>query len=111
MAMSNRRVQDALLAMTPPGEETDPFCPEPSISGGSALALELETLARDIVSTPGAGGALLAAYAEQARVLQLVAQAAARSPHAPLPAQVRLAVDSAVQATRHLESPLPATPA
>jgi hypothetical protein len=52
----------------------------------------LELLAQDLVETPGAGGALLAAFARQARALHLVAEAARRSPDAPLPADVLEAV-------------------
>jgi hypothetical protein len=53
-----------------------------------SLEGELDRLAGDILETPGAGGALLAAFAAQSRALYLVAEAAARSPDAPLPADV-----------------------
>lgn len=115
LAMSNRRVQDA-LSTRPHGTLAASLAdvamaPQPSQFGGdrmtappsgaehdsaAALALELESLAQDIADTPGAGGALLATFAEQARVLQLVAQAAQRAPGAPLPADVLAAVHAAV---------------
>lgn len=56
----------------------------------------LEGLAREILSTPGAGGALLAAYASQARALTLVLEAAQRGADAPLPATVVRAVQQAL---------------
>ena len=57
--------------------------PEPK-----ALVRELDELALDIVATPGAGGALIAAYAAQARALTMVLEAAARGLDSPLPAAV-----------------------
>ena len=53
-------------------------------------------LAQDIVATPGAGGALLAAYAAQARALTMVVEAARRAGGAPLPAAVIAAAESAL---------------
>ncbi len=110
LAMSNTRVQDALaVTSATPGEPKAPYAvatPDfgPSSAStaddGRALAVELEALAQDIANTPGAGGALLATYAEQARVLELVAQAAARSPGAPLPFDVLTAVRAAVAGVR-----------
>lgn len=61
-----------------------------------ALVQHLDELAHDIVSTPGAGGALLAAYAAQARALSLVAEAALRGQGAPLPVSVLKAVQAAL---------------
>jgi adenine/guanine phosphoribosyltransferase-like PRPP-binding protein len=63
----------------------------------SALARQLESLAHDIVATPGAGGALLAAYAAQARALQLVVEAARRGGQAPLPHAVLAAAQEALE--------------
>ena len=97
MAMSNRRVQDALAA-TPAVMHSPLAVLGEGGESGRALAVELEALAQDIASTPGAGGALLASFAEQARVLQLVVQASSRSPGAPLPADVLAAVQAAVSA-------------
>ena len=56
----------------------------------------LDELACDIVSTPGAGGALLAAYAAQARALSMVVEATLRGGDAPLPAAVLQAAQAAL---------------
>lgn len=53
---------------------------------------------QDIAATPGAGGALLAVYAEQCRVLRLVLEAQGRAPGAPLPSGVVSAVERVVAA-------------
>lgn len=58
----------------------------------------LELLIQDIAATPGAGGALLALYAEQCRVLRLVREAQERAPGAPLPLGVVAAVERVVAA-------------
>ncbi len=101
MAMSNQRVQEALAISVGEGS------PEPVVraapGSSQALAVELEALAQDIVATPGAGGALLASFAEQARVLQLVAQASRRAPGAPLPGDVLAAVQAAVASGGYAE--------
>jgi len=60
------------------------------------LSQHLDELAYDIVSTPGAGGALLAAYAAQARALSMVVEAALRGRDAPLPASVLQAAQAAL---------------
>lgn len=69
----------------------------------AALVQQLDDLAQDIVSTPGAGGALLAAYAAQARALSMVVEAARRAGASPLPTAVLLAAQEALSAP----SPLP----
>ena len=74
-----------------------------SIPASAALAQQLDDLAQDIVATPGAGGALLAAYAAQARALSMVVEAARRAGAAPLPTAVLLAAQEALAAP----SPLP----
>jgi hypothetical protein len=74
-----------------------------SASHGSALVRHLDDLAQDIVAIPGAGGALLAAYAAQARALSMVVEAAKRAGSAPLPASVLMAAQDALSAP----SPLP----
>lgn len=66
-----------------------------STAATSPLAQELDVLAQDIVST-GAGGALLAAYAAQARALTMVVEAARRGQSGPLPAAVLLAAKAAL---------------
>ncbi len=63
-----------------------------------SMDCELDRLAGDILDTPGAGGALLAAFAAQSRALSLVAEAAMRSPDAPLPAEVLRRVQDAINA-------------
>jgi len=99
LAMSNYRVQEALVPTGPDavwsGTASEQGLPDLAIGGG-ALAGSLELLAQDIADTPGAGGALLAAFAEQVRVLRLVAEAADRAPETPLPAPILAAVRSAV---------------
>ena len=62
----------------------------------NALVQELDELAQNIVSTPGAGGALLAAYAAQARALSMVIEAARRGASTPLPAAVIAAAQAAL---------------
>jgi len=102
MAMSNQRVQEALACTLPEGEAASGVAA--ALAGcdtAHALSVELELLAQDIAATPGAGGALLASFAEQSRVLQLVVQAAQRAPGAPLPMDVLAAVHAAVRSAGH----------
>ncbi|MEO7998660.1 MAG: hypothetical protein ABI852_14520 [Gemmatimonadaceae bacterium] len=62
------------------------------------VAAHLDQLAQEIVSTPGAGGALLVAFAAQARALSLVVEAARRTHGAAgLPAEVMAAVQNALR--------------
>lgn len=62
------------------------------------VAEHLDALAHSIVATPGAGGALLLAFAEQARALSLVVEASARTKGAAtLPAEVMAAVQHALR--------------
>jgi hypothetical protein len=117
LAASNSRVQEALAPAGFPGfgppEEKAPMSRNDSrstsgsmagsLSGSPALVRHLEELARDIVATPGAGGALLAAYAAQARALTLVIEAARRGSAEPLPEDVIKAVQEALNAP----SPMP----
>jgi hypothetical protein len=70
----------------------------PAASTSPALVQQLDDLAHDIVATPGAGGALLAAYAAQARALSMVVEAAKRAGAAPLPTAVLLAAQEALMA-------------
>lgn len=99
MAMSNQRLQDALVTAGAEsvweGASMELGTSE-SASFGGPLAGSLEVLAQDIADTPGAGGALLAAFAEQVRVLRLVAEATDRAPGAPLPASVLAAVRTVI---------------
>jgi hypothetical protein len=77
---------DALLAAVPDVEVPIP----------TSLEGALERLAGDILDTPGAGGALLVAFAAQTRALHLVAEAALRAPTAPLPRDVLQRVQQAI---------------
>lgn len=113
LAATNDRVHEALspssfpglfVSNEPPGdaapaaESFDGLHPHPSTSETvSALALQLDQLARDIVATPGAGGALLSAYAAQARALTMVIEAARRAGDSPLPSSVLVAAQEALQ--------------
>ncbi len=104
MAMSNQRVQEALVTALPESPDEAATEVAAALAGhdsARALSVELELLAQDIAATPGAGGALLASFAEQSRVLQLVVQAVQRAPGAPLPADVMLAVHAAVHGAGH----------
>ena len=116
LASSNGRVQEALSTSAFPGfwsntshEESRQEREVPLSSGAahsassSALVRHLDDLAQDIVAIPGAGGALLAAYAAQARALSMVVEAAKRAGGAPLPASVLIAAQDALSAP----SPLP----
>ncbi len=121
LASSNGRVQEALSASAFPGFWGNSSHPESrqdrdvSLSAsathsasqgganGSALVRHLDDLAQDIVAIPGAGGALLAAYAAQARALSMVVEAAKRAGSAPLPPSVLMAAQDALSAP----SPLP----
>lgn len=111
-AMRDRRVQEALLVDGAPSlspaplmvTSGEPAVVEPfldatawgpngvSTGDGPSLALILDDLAVDILETPGAGGALIEAFAEQSRVLQLVVEALERAPGQPLPGPVAAAV-------------------
>lgn len=117
LASSNGRVQEALATSAFPGfwatsshqeSSHDRDVPPSSSSAdttfhGGALVRHLEDLAQDIVAIPGAGGALLAAYAAQARALSMVVEAAKRAGSSPLPASVLMAAQDALSAP----SPLP----
>lgn len=114
LASSNGRVQEALSPSAFPGFFVETYsqseeCPSPYVENDrtpasvadaahGALATELDDLAKAIVSTPGAGGALLAAFAAQARALNLVIEAAKRAGASPLPASVLLAAQQALSA-------------
>lgn len=67
------------------------------------LAQQLEHLAHEIVATPGAGGALLAAYAAQARALTMLVEAARRAGNGPLPPTVLAAAQEALE----MKTPMP----
>lgn len=108
LAATNDRVHEALSPSAFPGffEEHLPMAStdtcftmatsSPIADPAKALVLQLDTLAQDIVATPGAGGALLAAFASQARALTMVIEAAKRSGSSPLPASVLRAAQAAL---------------
>jgi len=115
IAATNDRVQEALSPSAFPGlfgpdstpafvEHTHARRTETALPAGApnALARQLEALARDIVATPGAGGALLAAYAAQARALLLVVEAARRGGQSPLPQAVLAAAQEALETPAQL---------
>ena len=109
IASTNNRVSEAMSHSAFPGFFSDSATPGvteppnrsrdlPADDGRTALARQLDLLAHDIVATPGAGGALLAAYASQARALLMVVEAAKRAGASPLPAAVVIAVQAALRA-------------
>jgi hypothetical protein len=107
LASTNDRVHEALSPSTFPGLFEDREARSdsevaivvdqemPGTSG--ALARQLDVLAQEIVATPGAGGALLAAYAAQARALTMVIEAARRAANGPLPQSVITAAQDALE--------------
>ena len=106
IAATNKRVQEALSPSAFPGffesgeyeDDTDGGTRPPTSHAESELHDQLDVLAHDIVATPGAGGALLVAYAAQARALTMVVEAARRSVGSPLPASVLHAAEAALSA-------------
>jgi len=102
LAATNGLIQEALAPSQFPGlssapkpragrsDTTNPTAPNP------ALVQHLDLLAHDIMNTPGAGGALIAAYAAQARALSMVVEAARRAGSGPLPASVLAAAQDAL---------------
>lgn len=105
IAATNKRVQEALSPQVFPGlwesdAEVDQALERAesarAATPAAALHSHLDVLAHDIVATPGAGGALLAAYAAQARALTMVVEAARRAGGAPLPAAVLHAAEAAL---------------
>jgi len=115
MAATNDRVQEALSPSAFPGLFELPSSSHfhelhagsradaPASAGmPNALARQLESLAQDIAATPGAGGALLAAYAAQARALLMVVEAARRGGQSPLPQAVLTAAERALDTPSQL---------
>ncbi len=106
IAATNQRVQEALSPASYPGLFDAEYVDPPDNFRGKASATnsqselhdQLDVLAHDIVATPGAGGALLVAYAAQARALTMVVEAARRGGGAPLPAAVIHAAEAALSA-------------
>lgn len=111
MAATNDRIQEALAPSGFPGlsaaakgnskaraDRSDSPASPSSSTPTSQLVQHLDDLAHDIIATPGAGGALIAAYAAQARALSMVVEAARRGGSAPLPASVIKAAQEALSA-------------
>ena len=109
LAATNERIQEALAPSQFPGlnggekgASLGHRADRPDAVGGpasnTALVQHLDLLAHDIMSTPGAGGALIAAYAAQARALSMVVEAARRAGAGPLPATVLAAAQEALTA-------------
>lgn len=108
LASSNGCVQEALSSSSFPGFKHSSSSPKQAggrdvvrTSGATntgALVRHLDDLAQEIVAVPGAGGALLAAFAAQARALSMVVEAAKRANGGPLPAAVVLAAQEALAA-------------
>lgn len=114
VAMTNDHVHEALAPAGFPGLtlERNHEGPSKEISRSASerslterahsergVAEHLDQLAHDIVQTPGAGGALLVAFAAQARALALVVEASRLSQGAAaLPAEVLAAVQNALRA-------------
>ena len=107
VAATNQRVQEALSPAAFPGffgeanaeplHFVDAHTSSTSLEArGAELNEQLDLLAQDIAATPGAGGALLAAFAAQARALTMVVEAARRSAGTPLPMSVLLAAEAAL---------------
>lgn len=109
LAASNTSIQEALAPSAFPGFElagqfnSQPAEQQPADiqhstvpTTSTTLARQLEELALEIVATPGAGGALLAAYATQARALMMVMEATRRSDSVWLPESVMAAVKEAL---------------
>ena len=112
VAATNRRVQEALSSSTFPGffgdtqQDVDLSHHTEQANatmGSSDLHDQLDVLAQDIIATPGAGGALLVAYAAQARALTMVVEAARRAGGAPLPAAVIHAAEAALSTPNALQ--------
>lgn len=116
LAATNGRIQEALAPSQFPGlgaPKSGPHAarsdrPEgaPAAPASPALVQHLDLLAHDIMSTPGAGGALIAAYAAQARALSMVVEAARRAGSGPLPASVLTAAQEALAAPSPFPRPM-----
>ncbi len=104
VAESNEFVQEAVHHGVPDGSEPGGRNASARVETGKFIgayevAGHLDQLAHEIISTPGAGGALLVAFAAQARALSLVMEAARRTQGAAmLPAEVMAAVQNALRA-------------
>ncbi|MCZ8204646.1 hypothetical protein [Gemmatimonas sp.] len=117
LAATNGRIQEALapsqfpgLSASAKGSPLGPRADRPDATSvpasSAALVQHLDHLAHDIMTTPGAGGALIAAYAAQARALSMVVEAARRAGTGPMPASVIAAVQEALAAPSPFPRPM-----
>jgi len=117
LAATNGRIQEALAPSQFPGlsagakgsalgHRADRADATSTPSTSTALAQHLDLLAHDIMNTPGAGSALIAAYAAQARALSMVVEAARRAGSGPLPATVLTAAQEALAAPSPFPRPM-----
>ncbi len=100
LAMNNDRVHEALAPATFPGLDLDNdiHAADTRATRTPDAVHHLDKLAQEIIATPGAGGALLVAFANQARALALVMEAAVRTQGAAaLPDEVMCAVRNALR--------------
>ena len=100
VAESNEFVQEAVSdGLAPAGRVEAIRAESVKNEGARDVAEHLDQLAHEIMATPGAGGALLVAFAAQARALSLVMEAVRRTQGAAtLPAEVMTAVQNALRA-------------
>jgi len=100
VAESNEFVHEAVQdGLESTGRSTSVRMETAAFEGAQEVAGHLDALAHEIMATPGAGGALLVAFAAQARALSLVMEAARRTQGAAtLPAEVMAAVQNALRA-------------
>jgi len=117
LAATNGRIQEALAPSQFPGlnagttgatlgQRADRHESSGASAPSAALVQHLDLLAHDIMNTPGAGGALIAAYAAQARALSMVVEAARRAGSGPLPASVLAAAQEALAAPSPFPRPM-----
>ncbi|MEP6834449.1 MAG: hypothetical protein ABJB74_13720 [Gemmatimonas sp.] len=98
VAESNQFVQEAVLDGLAPARVEAVRVESGKPEAVCDVAAHLDQLAIEIMATPGAGGALLVAFAAQSRALSLVMEAARRTQNAAgLPTEVMLAVQNALR--------------
>lgn len=99
LAESNEFVHEAVRdGLESPGRSPCVRVETGKFEGAHEVAGHLDELAHAIIATPGAGGALLVAFAVQARALSLVMEAARRTQGAAgLPTEVMAAVQNALR--------------
>ena len=99
VAESNEFVHEAVHEGSELGRVAAVRMESEKFAAAHEVAGHLDELAHEIMATPGAGGALLVAFAAQARALLLVTEAVRRTQGAAaLPAEVMAAVQNALRA-------------